>query len=51
MKSKSLKKEKLGDKLLKPTIIKYRGILNLPPNYDYKKAISQYLLDKYNNLK
>jgi hypothetical protein len=32
-------------------IEKYRGIISLPENYDYKKEIGLYLLKKYNKLK
>ena len=32
-------------------IEKYRGIISLPENYDYKQEIGLYLLKKYNKLK
>ncbi len=32
-------------------IEKYRGIISLPENYDYKKEVGLYLLKKYNKLK
>jgi hypothetical protein len=32
-------------------IEKYRGIISLPENYDYKKEIGLYLLKKYDKLK
>ena len=32
-------------------IEKYRGIISLPDDYDYKKEIGLYLLKKYNKLK
>jgi hypothetical protein len=32
-------------------IEKYRGIISLPEDYDYKKEIGLYLLKKYNKLK
>jgi len=32
-------------------IEKYRGIISLPENYDYKKEIGLYLLKKFNKLK
>ena len=32
-------------------IEKYRGIISLPEDYDYKKVIGLYLLKKYNKLK
>ena len=32
-------------------IEKYRGIISLPDNYDYKKEIGLYLLKKFNKLK
>ena len=32
-------------------IEKYRGIIHLPEDYDYKKEIGLYLLKKYNKLK
>ncbi len=32
-------------------IEKYRGIISLPENYDHKKEIGMYLLEKYNKLK
>ena len=51
MKSKSSKKDKQDIKKLNPKILKLKGVLNLPPNFDYKKAIGEYLLEKYNKLK
>jgi hypothetical protein len=38
-------------KKIKSPIEKYRGIISLPQDYDYKKEIGQYLLNKYNKLK
>lgn len=38
-------------KKVKSPIEKYRGIINLSQDYDYKKEIGQYLLTKYNKLK
>ncbi len=38
-------------KKVKSPLEKYRGIINLPQDYDYKKEIGQYLLTKYNKLK
>jgi hypothetical protein len=32
-------------------IEKYRGIINIPADYNYKEEIGKYLLDKYNKLK
>lgn len=32
-------------------IEKHRGIISLPPDYDYKNEIGKYLLAKYNKLK
>jgi hypothetical protein len=32
-------------------IEKYRGIISLPEDYDYKKEIGLFLLKKYNKLK
>ncbi len=32
-------------------IEKYRGIMNLSPDYDPKDEIAKYLLEKYNKLK
>ena len=32
-------------------IEKYRGIINLPTDYDHKNEIAKYLLGKYNKLK
>jgi len=51
MKSKNLKKKKLGEKKLNPKVAKLKGVISLPPNYGYKKAIGEYLLEKYNKLK
>ena len=38
-------------KKLNSVIEKYRGIISLPADYDYKKEIGNYLLEKYNKLK
>ena len=38
-------------KKLNSVIEKYRGIISLPADYDYKKEIANYLLEKYNKLK
>lgn len=51
MKNTNAKKSKSRPKQLNPKVAKLRGVINLPPNYDYKKAIGEYLLDKYNKLK
>lgn len=51
MKSQGSKKDKQHVKKLNPKIEKLKGVLNLPPNFDYKKAIGEYLLEKYNKLK
>jgi hypothetical protein len=32
-------------------IEKYKGIINIPADYNYKEEIGKYLLDKYNKLK
>jgi hypothetical protein len=39
------------DKKIKSPIEKYRGIIQLPTDYDYKKDVGHYLLEKYNKLK
>ena len=36
---------------IKSPIGKYRGIISIPKDYNYKKEIGQYLLNKYNKLK
>lgn len=43
-------KNKIVKKRTSP-IEKYRGIINLPPDYDYKEEVGKYLLEKYNKLK
>lgn len=42
---------KLQPKKINSVIEKYKGIINLPDDYDYKKEIGNYLLQKYNRLK
>jgi len=37
--------------MINSVIEKYRGIISLPADYDYKKEIANYLLEKYNKLK
>jgi hypothetical protein len=32
-------------------IEKYRGIINIPDEYNYKEEVGKYLLEKYNKLK
>ena len=39
------------DKKIKSPIEKYRGIIQLPPDYDFKKQVGHYLLEKYIKLK
>ena len=48
---KSANPKKKKKKKSTSLIEKYRGIINLPDNHDYKKEIGLYLLDKYNKLK
>lgn len=43
--------KKTNSKKTTSLIEKYRGIINLPEHYDYKKEIGLYLLEKYNKLK
>ena len=50
MKNKILNKNTLKVKI-NPTIEKWRGIISLPVDFDYKKTIGKYLLEKYNKLK
>ena len=56
MKSKKIKiinkkQDKSKQKELQPNVSKLKGVLNLPENFDYKNAIGEYLLKKYNKLK
>lgn len=51
MKNKNKKLVNSPKTKLNPKIAKLKGVLNLPPNFDYKKAIGEYLLEKYNKLK
>lgn len=48
---KSVNPKKANSKKNTSLIEKHRGIINLPENYDYKKEIGLYLLEKYNKLK
>lgn len=48
---KNLNQKKLNQKKTISLIEKYRGIIKLPEDYDYKKEIGMYLLEKYNKLK
>ena len=48
---KSKNNIKGNSKNLNSVIEKYRGIISLPADYDYKKEIANYLLEKYNKLK
>jgi hypothetical protein len=48
---KSANPQKANSKKTTSLIEKYRGVINLPDNYDYKKEIGLYLLEKYNKLK
>jgi hypothetical protein len=43
-------KKSLAKKRTSP-IEKYRGIINIPADYNYKEEIGKYLLEKYNKLK
>jgi hypothetical protein len=49
--SKLMNPKKSNSKKSISLIEKYRGIISLPENYDYKKEIGLYLLKKYNKLK
>ncbi len=49
--TKSLLPIKSKSKKTMSLIEKYRGIISLPEDYDYKKEIGMYLLEKYNKLK
>ena len=49
--TKSLLPVKSKSKKTMSLIEKYRGIISLPEDYDYKKEIGMYLLEKYNKLK
>ena len=56
MKSKKIKiqnnkQDKSKPKEFHPDIANWKGILKLPKNFDYKKAVGEYLLKKYNKLK
>ena len=56
MKSKKIqiqnkKQDKSKQKELHPNVAKLKGALKLPKNFDYKKAVGEYLLEKYNKLK
>ncbi len=56
MKSKKIKilnkkQDKSKQKELHPNVAKLKGVLKLPKNFDYKKAIGEYLIEKYNKLK
>ena len=48
---KSKNNRKGSSKNLNSVIEKYRGIISLPADYDYKNEIANYLLEKYNKLK
>ena len=48
---KSKNNIKGSPKKLNSLIEKYRGIISVPDDYDYKKEIGNYLLEKYNKLK
>jgi hypothetical protein len=49
--SKLTNSKKSNSKKAISLIEKYRGIISLPEDYDYKKEIGLYLLKKYNKLK
>jgi hypothetical protein len=49
--SKLTNSKKSNSKKSISLIEKYRGIISLPEDYDYKKEIGLYLLKKYNKLK
>ena len=49
--SKLKNPKKANSKKAISLIEKYRGIISLPEDYDYKKEIGLYLLKKYNKLK
>ncbi|MEI8141394.1 MAG: DUF6364 family protein [Chitinophagia bacterium] len=49
--SKSTNPKKANSKKTTSLIEKYRGIIRLPEEYDYKKEVGLYLLKKYNKLK
>jgi len=49
--SKLANPKKSNSKKSTSLIEKYRGIISLPEEYDYKKEIGLYLLKKYNKLK
>ena len=56
MKSKKIKilnkkQDKSKQKEMHPNVAKLKGVLKLPKNFDYKNAIGEYLLEKYNKLK
>ncbi len=48
---KSKTRIKDSAKKLNSLIEKHRGIISVPDDYDYKKEIGNYLLEKYNKLK
>ena len=50
-KKKSKTRIKDSAKKLNSLIEKHRGIIRVPDDYDYKKEIGNYLLEKYNKLK
>jgi hypothetical protein len=53
MKPKNTKKKNIIKEKPKEShslITKYKGIIKLPPNFNYKEAVAKYLLEKYNKL-
>ena len=51
MKNKSSKPNISKVKKLNPKVAKLKGVISLPPDFDYKKAVGECLLEKYNKLK
>ena len=49
--SKLANPKKPNSKKTSSLIEKYRGIISIPEDYDYKKEIGLYLVKKYNKLK
>ena len=49
--SKLANPKKSNSKKTTSLIEKYRGVIRLPEDYDYKKEIGLYLVKKYNKLK
>lgn len=46
----NIQQDKSKPKALNPDIAKLKGIIKVPKNFDYKKAVGEYLLKKYNKL-